>query len=88
MADSTTRDVGETRCAAVQPKGLLVAWHNGEDCPAAVLGRANCGASACRTFIDRPDRDIGITADAPFAIVTTVCGGSVVWSTSTPIYLK
>ena len=78
MADSTTCDVGETRCAAIQPKGPLPAWHTGEECPAAVLGRANRSASACQKFIDRPDPDIGITADATFAIITTVCDGSVV----------
>ena len=78
MADSTTCDVGETRCAAVQPKGPLPAWHNGEECPAAVLGRANRSASARQKFIDRADPDIGITADATFVIITTVCDGSVV----------
>jgi hypothetical protein len=88
MADSTTFDVGETRCAAIQPTGSLPAWHNDEECPAAALGRANRRASACQKFIDRPDPDIGITTDATFAIITTVCDGSVAWSTSTTDLFK
>jgi hypothetical protein len=81
--------MGEMRCGAFQPKGPLPACHNAEEGRAAAFSRTNRRTSECQKFTDRPDPDIGITVDATFAINTTVCDGSVVWSTSSgPIYLE